>query len=237
MNVYKKLQQARLKLQSTQLKKSGKNKFAGYEYFELADFLPTIQTIFAEVGLCGTVSFGTELATLTIVDVDATTDTQPNFVIFSSPMSTAELKGCHAIQNLGAVQTYLRRYLWVSAMEIVEHDALDAVTGSDASKKADPTSEAQRIVGTPKTVGKDRFDWIIDAPAYNESDAISWLNLIQDSTEKFLGFCEKVEDVMELFKRNKVLFDKVKEVDPETFAKMMEKFTITKNKLEEKANG
>jgi len=236
MNVYKKLQQARLKLQQAPLKKSGKNKFAGYEYFELADFLPTIQNIFAEVGLCGTVSFGTELATLTIVDVDATEATQPNFVIFSSPMSTAELKGCHAIQNLGAVQTYLRRYLWVAAMEIVEHDALDATTGSD-SKKADPTSEAQRIVGTPKTTGKDRFDWIIDAPAYDESDTISWLNLIQDSTEKFLGFSEKVEDVMDLFKKNKVLFDKVKEVDPETFTKMMEKFTITKNKLEEKANG
>jgi len=27
------------------------------------------------------------------------------------------------------VQTYLRRYLWVAALEIVEHDALDATTG------------------------------------------------------------------------------------------------------------
>ena len=237
MNVYKKLQQARLKLQSAPLKKSGKNKFAGYEYFELGDFLPTIQTIFAQVGLCGTVSFGTEIATLTIVDVDATDTTQPNFVVFSSPMSTAELKGCHAIQNLGAVQTYLRRYLWVAAMEIVEHDAVDAVTGRDEVKKASPTSEAPRIVGTPKTVGIDRNGWIIDAPAYDESDAISWLNLIQDSSETFLSFCEKVDDVMDLFKRNKVLFDKVKEVDPETFTKMMQKFTQTKTKLEEKTNG
>ena len=164
MNVYRKLQQARLKLQSTQLKKSGKNKFAGYEYFELGDFLPTIQTIFAEVGLCGTVSYGTELATLTIVDTDATDATQPNFVVFSSPMSTAELKGCHAIQNLGAVQTYLRRYLWVNALEIVEHDALDAVTGKDDPKKAEPTETSPRIVGKGG-------EWQIDAPAYTESDA------------------------------------------------------------------
>jgi ERF superfamily len=229
MNVYKKLQQARLKLQSAPLKKSGRNKFAGYEYFELADFLPTIQTIFAEVGLCGTVSFGTELATLTIVDVEATDNTQPNFVIFSSPMSTAELKGCHAIQNLGAVQTYLRRYLWVAAMEIVEHDALDATTGSD-SKKAEPTVESPRIVGKGG-------EWQIDAPMYTESDAISWLNLIQDSTEMFLGMCTKTDDVMNIFKKNKVLFDKLKEVDPETFKKLMEKFTETKTKLEEKENG
>jgi len=239
MNVYKKLQQARLKLQQAPLKKSGRNKFAGYEYFELADFLPSIQTIFAEVGLCGTVSFGTELATLTIVDTDATTDTQPNFVIFSSPMSTAELKGCHAIQNLGAVQTYLRRYLWVAAMEIVEHDSLDATTGKDDSKKAEPTESSPRIVGvaTPWRKGEDPKAWVIDAPAYTESDAISWLNLIQDSTTMFLGMCTKTEDIMDIFKKNKVLFDKLKEVDPETFSKTMEQFTLTKNKLEEKENG
>tara|TARA_R110000868_G_scaffold338326_1_gene599062 strand:- start:261 stop:944 length:684 start_codon:yes stop_codon:yes gene_type:complete len=227
MNVYKKLQQARLKLQSASLKKSGRNKFAGYEYFELADFLPTIQNIFAEVGLCGTVSFGTELATLTIVDVDATEATQPNFVIFSSPMSTAELKGCHAIQNLGAVQTYLRRYLWVAAMEIVEHDSLDATTGKDDSKKAEPTIESPRIVGKGG-------EWQIDAPDYMESDAIAWLNLIQDSTTMFLGMCTKTEDVMNIFKKNKALFDKLKEVDPETFGKTMEQFTLTKNKIEGK---
>lgn len=236
MNVYKKLQQARLKLQATTLKKSGKNKFAGFEYFELGDFLPTIQTIFAEVGLCGTVSFGTEIASLTIVDTDATEVAQGSYVVFSSPMSTAELKGCHAIQNLGAVQTYLRRYLWVAAMEIVEHDSLDAVAGKDDSKKAEPTVESPRIVGqaTPWRKGEDPTAWVIDAPAYMESDALAWLNLIQESTEMFLGMCTKTEDIMDMFKKNKVLFDKLKEVDPETFKKLMEKFTETKTKLEGK---
>jgi hypothetical protein len=59
-------------------------------------------------------------------------------------MAEANLKGCHPIQNLGAVETYTRRYLWVSAMEIVEHDALD----SSAPLKEDkviisPTQGAQ----------------------------------------------------------------------------------------------
>lgn len=230
MNVYKKLQQARLKLQQAPLKKSGKNKFAGYEYFELADFLPTIQTIFAEVGLCGTVSFGTELATLTIVDVDATEENKPNFVIFSSPMSTAELKGCHAIQNLGAVQTYLRRYLWVAAMEIVEHDALDATTGSD-SKKAEPTVESPRIVGKGG-------EWQIDAPADPiGQDVKGWLELIKSSTYFFLDMCNEPDDVLLIFKKNKTLFDTVKLTDQAFFTEMMTKFTEVKTKLEEKANG
>lgn len=124
MSVYKKLQEARVKLQSINLKKSGKNKFAGYEYFELGDFLPAIQKICNEIGLCGVVSFNKEEATLSIYDVDG-----GGPIVFSSPMSSAQLKGCHDVQNLGAVQTYLRRYLWTNAFEIIEHDALDAITG------------------------------------------------------------------------------------------------------------
>lgn len=124
-NVYTKLMEARLRLHSIDLKKSGHNKFAGYKYFELGDFLPTIQNIFNELGLCGVVSYTQDLATLTI------TDGTDNIVI-TSPMGSAALKGCHEVQNIGAVETYQRRYLWVTAMEIVEHDVLDAVTGTDS---------------------------------------------------------------------------------------------------------
>jgi len=119
--VHKKLMDARILLQQAPLKKSGHNKFAGYSYFELGDFLPTINQIFSRVGLCGVVSFDKELATLTITDYDDNTE-----IKITSPMAEANLKGCHPIQNLGAVETYTRRYLWVSAMEIVEHDALDS---------------------------------------------------------------------------------------------------------------
>ena len=116
-----KLQKARIKLQHTELKKSGHNKFAGYKYFELGDFLPAIQSIFFELKLCPIVSFGTELATLRIIDTE-----NGGCVTFTSPMAEAQLKGCHPIQNLGAVETYSRRYLYVTAMEIVEHDSIDS---------------------------------------------------------------------------------------------------------------
>jgi len=139
MGVHKKLMDARILLQQAPLKKSGHNKFAGYSYFELGDFLPTINQIFSRVGLCGVVSFDKELATLTITDTEDSTE-----IKLTSPMAEANLKGCHPIQNLGAVETYTRRYLWVSAMEIVEHDALD----SSAPLKEDkviisPTQGAQ----------------------------------------------------------------------------------------------
>jgi len=131
MGVHKKLMEARIALQAAPLKKSGHNKFAGYQYFELGDFLPTINQIFSKVGLCGVVSFDKELATLTITDTDDNSE-----IKLTSPMADANLKGCHPIQNLGAVETYTRRYLWVSAMEIVEHDALDSSAPLKDEKQA-----------------------------------------------------------------------------------------------------
>lgn len=133
--------QARVALQKSKLTKSGNNNFAGYKYFELGDFLPAAQQIFAELGLCGIVSFGAEEATLTI------TDTEDNSqLVITSPMSTAALKGCHAVQNLGAVQTYIRRYLWVAALEIVEHDAIDMTTGKADPEQEKPEVNIERIV-------------------------------------------------------------------------------------------
>jgi hypothetical protein len=143
-SVYSKLNQARTELQRRKLAKTGHNKFAGYKYFELGDFLPTVQEIFAQVGLCGIVSYGADAATLTIVDVEAPDATS---IVISSPMSSAALKGAHDIQNLGAVQTYLRRYLWVTAMEIVEHDELDATLG--APKEAKEAAPAPKRARTP----------------------------------------------------------------------------------------
>jgi len=125
MNVYQKLNIARSRFHASKLKKSGHNKFANYYYFELGDFIIPALNIFDEVGLTSVISFGKDMATMTIINMSIPEEQ----IVISSPMSTAALKGCHEVQNLGAVQTYIRRYLWVAALEIVEHDALDATTG------------------------------------------------------------------------------------------------------------
>lgn len=140
-NIYSKMQKARCEFQEKPLKKSGHNKFAGYHYFELGDFLPTINSLLEKYNLCSNISFDNEMATLTIVNAENTDEK----LVFTSPMSSASLKGCHDVQNLGAVQTYLRRYLWVNAFEIVESDGLDATTGKD-----DKTSKTKANVNAAK---------------------------------------------------------------------------------------
>lgn len=134
MNVYQKLAATRVQLQEMKLKKSGLNKFAGYDYYQLGDFIPACNKLAQDNGLCPVVSFTEELATMTIYDSDKPED----YIVFTSPMSEAKLKGVHEVQNLGAVQTYERRYLYQTAFEIVENDWVDASEGTDtpAPKKA-----------------------------------------------------------------------------------------------------
>lgn len=132
MPVLHKINQLRRHIHSTELKKTGYNKFSQYSYFELADFLIPALSKCIELDLCTMVSFATDLASMTVTDLEDGT----SFVI-TSPMSTAALKACHEVQNLGAVQTYLRRYLWVALLEIVEHDAVDSSAGPDKKAKKD----------------------------------------------------------------------------------------------------
>jgi hypothetical protein len=227
MSVYKKLQQARIKLQGTKLSKSGKNKFAGYEYFELGDFLPAIQTICNDMGLCGAVSFTEHMAYLQITDVDDGTS-----IMFTSPMSSAALKGCHDVQNLGAVQTYLRRYLWTNAFEIVEHDALDATMGgSEPVKKSEPLTinvkpVAAKVENKPLQVSEP---WQIALE--DNADPKAWLETLRSGADALLQMATKSDDVKTIFKVNRVIFDKAKALDEVFYADMMSNFSKTKNSL------
>jgi len=138
-NVYKKLNDARTKFHAIKLAKTGHNKFAGYNYFELGDFLIPALRVLAECDLCAVVTFTADIASMTITSVE-----DGSQIVLTSPMGSAALKGCHEVQNIGAVETYQRRYLWVAALEIVEHDALDATSGKDRGvAKISATANAQ----------------------------------------------------------------------------------------------
>lgn len=130
--ITQKLQECRVELQKKQLKKSGKNKFAGFEYFELKDFLPTINEMFAGKKMFSNFSMNGEIAILSIIDTEDGTAVE-----FTSPIAELELKGCNAIQALGGTHTYLKRYLYLNALEIVECDLFDATSGQQSETSAE----------------------------------------------------------------------------------------------------
>ena len=119
--VYAKLQKCRVELQNMELKKSGHNKFEGYKYFELRDFLPAINTLFDVYGLCYSLQFDRDMANMFVVDVDTGSS-----IKFCCPMEPAVLKGCQPVQNLGGSLTYISRYLLCLALAVSESDIVDA---------------------------------------------------------------------------------------------------------------
>lgn len=127
LNIYQKLQNVRVAVQSSSMKKSGHNR--NFEYFELKDFLPKANDEFAKVGLCPMFSIkksfdsngvANEIATLTITD-------GASEIVFETPTVEVVLAGSqNPIQALGAKHTYLKRYLYMNALEIAENDIVDA---------------------------------------------------------------------------------------------------------------
>lgn len=201
MSVYKKLQKARVALLSSDLKKSGKNKFAGFEYFELGDFLPAIAKIFDDVGLCGVVRFHADSASLTIVNTEDSADA----VDFVTPLVYADMSKSQAIQNLGATHTYIRRYLWLMAMEIVEFDSVDAAPQEEKPKPIAKTP--------PPLSGKgEDVSWniTIDPEANWKDSAVLGIT-------KALDFAVSTVDVESIWKVNRAIFDRLKEDDKVTY--------------------
>ena len=183
MNIYEKLQTSRIKLQEMKLKKSGLNKFANFSYYELADFLPQINKIFGEMKLFSKFDLLTEKATLTIID----TEKEESIIVFESDKIEAVLKGTTSIQQLGATHTYLKRYLYLNALEIVENDFVDASIGKEAVKQVKPETKTEtKKEATIKDVinyiekHKEKYKGIIDKfLADNTLIELNELDLIQ----------------------------------------------------------
>ena len=149
MNIYQKLQTVRVKLHKMNLKKSGFNPFAKFNYFELGDFLPAALELMLEHGLFAYEEIDTQQATITVIDTD---DLNVIPFVLTMPSTTVDLKGATPIQNLGSVQTYMRRYLWTSLLEIVESDALDATIGKDDDKKSGKKSTQSKKEGASDAI-------------------------------------------------------------------------------------
>ena len=141
-NIYQKLQEARVILQEQDIKKSGKNKFAGFEYYELKDFLPNINLILSDIGLTPVFNIDREVAELIVYDHDSDLT-----IRFSTPVADATTLNKDGkpvnleIQSLGSQHTYLKRYLYLNALEIVEADSVDANVGN---KDYTPQTKAKK---------------------------------------------------------------------------------------------
>ena len=153
MNLTQKIQEIRLRINALNLKKSGENKYAGFKYYELGDFLPQTNQLCKELGMLPVFAIKDDMAFLQVID----TDKPEQSMGFTSPIADAQVKGTTPVQSLGAVHTYLKRYLYINFLELTEGDVLDSQVGSGNLTEAKATEEqVQKLVGalTPERLEK-----------------------------------------------------------------------------------
>ena len=133
LNVYQKLLAARAKFLESDVQKTGKNMHLSFKYFELDDIVPTATRIFSEVGLIPIVNFTSDVATMTVVNTDNPEEVIPFVAPFNqiAPIvSNAGKQATNEMQALGSSITYMRRYLYMIALDICESDSFDANVGN-----------------------------------------------------------------------------------------------------------
>ena len=124
----------RVKLQNSKIKKSGKNKFAGFDYFELADFLPRLNELMLEEGINDNFKITNEVASLTLIKGEEKQEYTMPFVMFEVPMNKGGIPSMQKIQYLGALNTYYKRYLYLNAFGITDGEIIDSMDNSNLEK-------------------------------------------------------------------------------------------------------
>lgn len=182
MNIYEKLIKARAKFLEAGVQKSGKNYGIGYKYFELKDIVPVATKIFAELGMVAIVSYSEATADMMLFN----TEKPGEFVMFSSPMRYAPVsKGSNEIQSLGSTQTYLRRYLYMTALDIIEDDTVDSgVEVMPVSEETEPKQSVRAEIKKELTNADGKADQL-------------QINAITIACQKYLDLTKKSKEAKE----------------------------------------
>lgn len=171
-NVYQKLLKARLRFSQEDIKKTGKNMHLSFKYFELEDIVPIANRIFSELGIIPVVSFEKcseqNIAIMKVINADVPTEHisfELPFIPLAPITSNTGKQATNEMQALGSSVTYIRRYLYMIALDICESDSVDSNLGSPTTA---PTKQPAPTYTAPATpVQRQEVKQELTAPAEN----------------------------------------------------------------------
>jgi hypothetical protein len=221
MSPLARLQKVREEISGMSLKKSGKNKYSGFTYFELRDFLPQANKLFAKYGLCPVFDIGYEQLLERSTDFDGESfsnveyayldvcDAYSDAVIpFKTPTAEnvirdkmGKISEQNPIQNLGAKKTYLKRYLYLDVLELSEDDAVDPEIGNpDVPSTEDSKAPTKKTIIPTEPKKADKTETTSDDPYLSEAHKIEITQMI---VEKGLDIIETMNTVGAQLKTDK----------------------------------
>lgn len=140
-NLNESIIQIRVDLQNRDIKKSGKNAFARYGYFELKDFLPHINELMLEHGVNDIFTIEGDQVKLKLIKGEEVNEYIIPFVLFETPLSNSGKPSMQDIQYLGALTTYYKRYIYMNAFGITDGEVIDAMDNSELNGKKQPKND------------------------------------------------------------------------------------------------
>lgn len=139
-------------------------------------------------------------------------------------------------QGYGSALTYGRRYSLMAACGIAPEDDDGNAASKPAPKAAPAVKPAAAPVGKPPAKiegsGKNDGEWQIKITADENTPIQTWISLVSDSAEVMLEVAKSKDDVMNIFKNNRNIFDKLKLESEEAHKAIMDKFTAAKLSFE-----
>ncbi len=141
LNLFQKINEIRDRILKLKLKKTGYNKFAGYYYYELADFLPQVIIIEKELGLTSNYDGFADFGELEVVNADNPSERK----VYKISVKEANAKGMLEIQKAGAENTYGKRYAYQNDRNLTENDGVDGLNQKETTTTdKNPINEDER---------------------------------------------------------------------------------------------
>lgn len=149
----------------------------------------------------------------------------------------------HDAQGFGSALSYARRYSLMAACGIApeEDDGNHATkTAPVAAPKAMPKPVAKTPEAPPPAppakMGNVVNQWQLKVSAEPGTSVDDWSVSIADTTNFALEMAQSVDDVNSIYKINKTVYDKLKDLDGVTYSMLLDRFKEVKEKFKEKEN-
>ena len=196
--LYGKLKQIKVELRKVINTKSGYNTHSKFKYYQLEDFLPQVLEAFSRYNIYNEYSIDTDLEiieertefdeetnktykTVTKKPVEyaylylKNLDNEDDEMVYRLKTAEASVYGAAAIQNLGAKITYMKRYVYMSLLDIVEPDAVDSAPQGETQTVPQNTIQAPQppvnyttnvaeMHRAPEPTKPMSGDWVVQDP-------------------------------------------------------------------------
>ena len=187
LNLNESIIKIRVELQNSKIKKSGKNKYAGFEYYELSDFLPKLNELMQKEKVNDLFTIENDEVKLTLIKGEEKQEYKMPFRIFETPLTKDGKQSMQDIQYLGALNTYYKRYLYLNAFGITDGEVIDTMNFEEIQSKKKVVKTEEKYQDIPITEKQIELIKELDqervkkALEYYEKQNIENLTLVQAS--------------------------------------------------------